>query len=70
MMNTSVPKYMTAREFVMYTGLPYPFVLKLIKTEKLRGFRSGNKTFYILTESYRDLATSSFDSLCESTPEE
>lgn len=70
MSNPSTPKYMTARKFAEYTGLSYHIVLELIKAEKLRGFRRGNKTFYILVESYHDIATSSFDSFGESTLEE
>lgn len=68
-MDNSVSKYLTSREFAKYTGLPYRIVLELIKTGKLRGFRKGNKTFYVLVESFYDLATSTFDPLCEMTPE-
>ena len=57
------PKYMTARQFVTFSGLPYRIVLELIKSGKLKGFKSGKKTHYILVESYNDLATPEFENL-------
>lgn len=50
------PKYMTARKFARYTGLPYRIVLEMVKSGELSGFKSGGKTNYILVESYKGLA--------------
>ena len=69
-MGDAIPKFMTCRQFAKFSGLPYTIVLELIKTGKLQGFRSGHKTYYILVESYRDIATPTFEAQVEVSPEE
>lgn len=61
-MNTNIaqvqsePKYMTARQFAQYTGLPYRMVLEMVRSGELSGFKAGSRTNYILVESYKGLA--------------
>lgn len=53
--NPNLPRYMTARKFSPFSGLPYRLVLELLKSGDLEGFKSGT-TYYVLVESYKGLA--------------
>ena len=57
-LNTEVPKFMKARAFAKYTGLPERVVRDLMKSGDLVVFKQGRNNNFILVESYRDLASS------------
>ena len=55
------PKYLTPPSFSQFSGIPLRTVRDLMKSGKLRGFKSGKVT-YILAESYKELAFPEFPS--------
>ena len=63
------PKYLTPPAFSQFSGIPLRTVRDLMKSGKLKGFKSGKVT-YILAESYKELAFPDFPSFTSKTERE
>lgn len=50
--NTIIPKYMTIKDIVAYSGIPANWVRTWIKNGEVESFRPGNKTIFVDVESF------------------